>query len=128
MARAKQGAASLSAGQFADAAIAQVGKVNGGQGGGGGFTVGAAVGAKEAARGGETHHGYVPDSYGEIPIDLLQLGNEADLLTHFGAGATMDGDPAPVGFHQPDDGFQQGGFTAPVGANHSGEAAAVNGE
>ena len=75
---------------------AQVNQAHGGQSGGGGFAVGAAVSAEQAALGGEAHHRHVPDSYGKVPVNLLQLGHETDVLAHPGTGLALDEDAAGV--------------------------------
>src|SRR5688572_9949217 len=78
-------------------------------------------GEREAA-----HSHYLAGS--EIVNELLLLGNEGDLLgeglvAERGDQRTPDKDVAGEGLEHLGDGFEQGGFTAPVGAEESSDGA-----
>ena len=124
----EESAPALASGKLADAALSQVDQAHGGQSLGGGLAVGPAVRAEQAALGREAHHGHVPDGDGKVPVHLLQLGHESDVLAHLGAGPALDEDLAGIELDEADHGLEQGRLAAAVGSHHSGQAAAFDGE
>ena len=118
----------MASGQLADAALSQIDQAHGGQSLGGGLAIGPAVPAEQAALRREAHHGHVPDGHGKVPVDLLQLGHETDVLAHLRAGLALDEDAAGIEIYQPDHCLEQGGLAAAVGADHARQAAAFHGE
>ena len=109
----------LAAGELADLAASEVGKLDLFQCGRHGLAVGVAGAAQEADAAIAAHHDDIADSSGKVPIDDLRLGRVADATADRSDGLAEELDAAAPGFEQAEERLDQGGLS---GAVRPGEA------
>lgn len=65
-----------------------------------------------------THHYHIAHSYRKAPIHLFTLGNVGYTVFMLAKRLTVDANTAAAQRQQPDQGFEQGRFSRPVGPDH----------